>query len=251
MASTEPLFGPRLKVARANTHIRDLESLLDSFLCDNPHRVVLKEDPDYGAIVRTEYDRPLPNETATIIGDAVHNLRSALDHLACDMVRQSGEKPDRNHGFPIYGDKAGFDGGITSKLRGADAKFLDFVKAQRPYRDNGGNTWLHDLAALDNDDKHIVLTPTISTLKIAEMRVLNPDGDVFMEITDLTLGSHGGVRSAMGIEVPGTKFEINGEPTVSVCFDKIEALEGAAVVDTLRDFSRGVTGIIKEAAKLF
>lgn len=37
-----------------------------------------------------------------IAGGAVHNARSALDHLACGLVYLNGKKPSRRTAFPLY-----------------------------------------------------------------------------------------------------------------------------------------------------
>lgn len=251
MPAIEPLFGSKLKISRANRHIRDLESLFDSFVNDNPYRLKVNANEDGSFTVTSEFERSLPSETATIIGDTIHNLRSALDHLACDMIRQSGQEPTRYHGFPIYEKKTDFDGGITSKMKGAANKFMDFVKAQRPYRDCGGNAWVHDLSALDNDDKHIVLTPTIGVVKISNARIILPDGGI-TTLTDVYVRGNGKINLIHITGIQGTpKLETDDKATLSIQLDKGTSFEGIDVVETLRQFSGGISEILNEAVNLF
>ena len=67
-----------LKLARAQSHIEDLEARVRTFLdsepCDLQHVAVAG-----GLGLRLRVKTPPPPELAAIVGDAVHNLRSALD----------------------------------------------------------------------------------------------------------------------------------------------------------------------------
>ena len=250
MSSTQPLFGSKIKIARANRHIRELESLFDAFFCDNPHRIRINKHPDQGIAISAEFDRPLPNETAAIIGDVVHNLRAALDHLACDMIRASGENPNRWHGFPIDKSQSGFEGNIAGKLKGAADKFVDFVKSQRPYRDNGGNAWMHNLASLDNDDKHIVLIPTVGVASLKNIHIKNPDGTTMITMKSLDVSGDGHVNVAR-FGGAGLEIESDRDATLTVRFDQRGPLERHNVMEVLAHFSGGVDVIVRDASKLF
>ena len=66
MPSKINLIGPKLKVARARRHTRDLSSLLDTFITDNPHRIEFCETSK-GLEVISHFETPLPIETAAIL----------------------------------------------------------------------------------------------------------------------------------------------------------------------------------------
>ncbi len=255
MALNVDLLGPRLKLARANRHIRDLHSLFETFVGDNPHRVEVNQDPDDGDFrVIGVFERPLPNETATIIGDAIHNLRACLDHLAAEAVRVGGQQaPDRNTGFPIYLGEADFNGGIASKLKGAPAAFTELVKNLTPFKThtNGttGNVLLWLLGQLDNLDKHLVLLPTVSVISIPFFQFLHPDGSVMASFTNTQVGGDGKVN-AIRISGDGIKAEISGEPTFSVAFKDTGLVDGEDVVKLLSALSQEVSRILAEAKKL-
>ena len=91
MPSKINLIGPKLKVARARRHTRDLSSLLDTFITDNPHRIEFCETSK-GLEVISHFETPLPIETAAILGDSLHNLRASLGCV--DKVAQP--QSDRN-----------------------------------------------------------------------------------------------------------------------------------------------------------
>jgi hypothetical protein len=98
----KPFDGPKLKVRRAEYHISDLHTRIDTFLARDPYRIVLEDDPETGKpawFVRITED--LSDDIPLVIGDAVHNLRSALDLLACDLVRLIPGKSDQGVAFPF------------------------------------------------------------------------------------------------------------------------------------------------------
>lgn len=72
--------GARLKVERADQHIHALERCLREFtensFTTRPHAS--------GMDITYTFLAP-PSEVALILGDAVHNLRSALDHLTWEL----------------------------------------------------------------------------------------------------------------------------------------------------------------------
>lgn len=249
-------LGPKLKLARANRHIGELESLFDTFFSDNPHRVeIINNDPDRpGLTVRGVFDRPLPNDVATVIGDAIHNLRTALDHLAAAAVRSAGQVPTRYTGFPIYEKEADFDGGHTGKLAGAPPEFITFVKGLKPYLhpksgSGGGNIDLWVLTQLDNLDKHDILLPTVSVGTLPELIVRNPDGVIKTRIGSTSVSGKGHVN-AISIGGAGLKYEVNGEPTFVVLFERTGLVDDVEVVALLRRLASVVSKIIADAGAL-
>ncbi len=101
-----------------------------------------------------------PVEWSLIMGDAVHNLRSALDLLAWQAVIAGVGTPSRSTCSPIY--KKQEDRKFSLALKGAPSHFIDAVRQMQPYIDapmaeawRGGRLWL--LYRLDIEDKHHLL----------------------------------------------------------------------------------------------
>jgi hypothetical protein len=75
-----------LKIARADEHIADLRELVDVYLSSGAYR--LKPERDQGVSrLRLHIDRQPPPQWSPIIGDALHNLRSALDARVVAVAR--------------------------------------------------------------------------------------------------------------------------------------------------------------------
>jgi len=66
-------------------------------------------------LVRIREDPPA--EWSAIIGDAVHNARSALDHLAFALVEANGGSADENTTFPITDKPEGYGDRLRRSLR--------------------------------------------------------------------------------------------------------------------------------------
>jgi hypothetical protein len=154
-ALDESLERPLLKVERADKHIAELPPAIEAFFERNPYGVVKEPDPDTGGWQwRIEIREEPPPQISLIIGDIVHNLRSALDHLADVLIRANGETPHSRVAYPICDTAEKFETTLTQIQRaGEDA--VDLVRETKAYP--GGNDGLWALKELDNIDKHRLL----------------------------------------------------------------------------------------------
>jgi hypothetical protein len=77
------------KLARANTHIQDIHSMFNHFDESNACEVCREstDNPNQVAF-RFKILQQAPVQLLTAIGDAVHNMRSALDSVAYELARQ-------------------------------------------------------------------------------------------------------------------------------------------------------------------
>jgi hypothetical protein len=162
-----------LKIDRATKHVNELNELLGK---TRPFSYIVETDTD----TRQRSASPKKNEAiaadmAVIIGDAVHNLRSALDHAFWDIVydRQRISRGIWDHGgpqrldsearriqFPFCTKAAGLDGEIKKRMaEHVGAKFCDALRRLKPYRDGDGNKMLYLIHELDLRDKHMLLIP--------------------------------------------------------------------------------------------
>jgi len=150
----------RVKVERAKKQLGDLERELIEFR-DSEYTVVGAEfDPKTGKPIGTNhplYILPLiPFDAIPASGDIVHNLRSALDHLAYQLVlvgtNDAGPTHPRRIQFPIAEDFVTYEARKAGQVEGMrdDAKLA--IDAAKPYK--GGNEDLWRIHELNNIDKH-------------------------------------------------------------------------------------------------
>jgi hypothetical protein len=156
------LDGPRLKVGRAKKHIANVEREVTCFLNDNPYVIVEEPDPEFGGKHggkqwRVRVKASTPDQLPVMVGDAIHNLRSALDLLIRQLVEANGKDPQRE-AFPIRGSEAEFlsgRDGLKSLKGHISADAMSVLRDLQPYQ--GGNDSLWRLHRLGITDKHRLL----------------------------------------------------------------------------------------------
>jgi hypothetical protein len=166
-----PFVGTKLKIIRAYDHLKALNAEIDAALAGQPNAVIGQIEPETGdKVYRAQITWQPPREWGLLLGDCVHNLRSALDHMVWDLVLLNGGTPDSNTEFPIYwdGTKYGLKGQAERKLKGVSAQATDLIEQSQPYHAPvpcSHPLWV--LHELDVIDKHhsILLTASIANLR--------------------------------------------------------------------------------------
>jgi len=156
------LSGVRVKIDRAKKHLADLDVAIRAFEALEPHRVVTHKESSTGdEIYRYCSLVPIPDEWGAVVGDCVHNLRSALDLLANALVRENGGVPGDRTAFPIGSSETDFRTSAIKRIEGASATAIKIVSDLNPYR--GGNEPLYRLHRIDIADKHRLLIPVAAS----------------------------------------------------------------------------------------
>lgn len=148
----------RRKVNRAKHHIEELDGRIRAFFNDGPapYPVIRKEEPETGDLTfKLGKCSPIPDDFPTIIGDVLQNLRTALDHLAWQLVLANNRTPTGQTAFPIAENLEKFEAMRDRKVEGMSQDAIDKICALKPY--GGGNEDLWGLHELNNVDKHRLL----------------------------------------------------------------------------------------------
>jgi hypothetical protein len=172
MDATERLSTIQLKVERAIKHIDELAVACKQFIDATPFTLGRVIDPHTGYYNFTVNDlKSPPPQIGLMAGDVIHNLRSALDHLAYQLVIVNGNTPSRHTCFPIFDDPAKLSTMDQRKVSGMSPAAIAAITAARPYR--GGNEPLWIVHELDIADKHhALLTTLVSVTQLSiEMNV--------------------------------------------------------------------------------
>lgn len=180
-----------------------------------------------------------PREVPLILGDAIHNLRTSLDLLACDVVRLNGKRADGVH-FPFAGDAHGLKQQIARKnFDRASAAAQALLVSMGPYK--GGNILLRGLHELDLMDKHQLIIP-VASQETVNARIQGPGGQV------LSLKNVGfaNFRNAF-VAGPGYTVEEGAGFTTKVSFGvgAPTPFPGRVVIETLHELADLVGGIIE------
>ena len=168
-----PFESTRLKIVRAYGHMKALNREVDAALELQPNGVIGQIEPKSGdKVYRADLVWQPPREWGLLLGDFVHNLRSALDHMVWDLVlaNPNSERPDSDTEFPIYADATRYalKHEAPRKLRGVLSTALDAIEQAQPYHAaNPTFSPLWALRELDIADKHrtLLLTGSIARLR--------------------------------------------------------------------------------------
>jgi hypothetical protein len=239
--------GPKLKIKRANKHIFDLNKLLTEFVASDFYRVSTEFNPNTGKHgIKVEL-KPMSDETALFVGDAIHNLRSALDFMVCEIV---GITDNREIKFPFCGKRSELEGTVNKgPIQAAGSIICDLIiNTIKPYR--GGNDLLYALHDLDIIDKHRLLLPVISVLSISNVRAKDDHGGIFhFDVIMDDRGPHGGY----GFPITGPykiTIENHGNPAFNIGLSN-GPLGGEPLIPTLHQLSQLVSGIVQAVEKAY
>ena len=118
------------KLERAYKHISDIDAAIRLFFESSPYVIVAKQDQQTGDYVSyVESVRDVPADVPLIAGDAIHNIRSALDHLAWQLVLSTGNTPGPSTSFPIFDSAAEYETRSERKVKGMRQAAIDAIGA--------------------------------------------------------------------------------------------------------------------------
>ena len=178
------IAGVDRKLQRAHQHFDELRSAVDHFMQTDFYTLVAPKQDRKGRLpIAVELIEPIPYlDWGVIVGDFVHNLRSALDQLIFQLSLPA-TFPDLPSGtsFPIFNSGVRFgerqrNGQFTRRsgryaTRLLPPKVSATVESLQPYhrRNNPDSRYLWMLHQLSNVDKHRIVA--VSTASIASVVV--------------------------------------------------------------------------------
>ena len=184
--AVNPLHSVQRKLEWADKHIVDLGHELAGFRVAKAKAVIRENDPNrpgYSRWILT--DANIPDPITLILGDAIHNLRSALDHFANAIVRDNGKQPSFKTDFPIWRspkfDRDEYEATVETKVGRAAKPVVQEFKGLEPY-EGGKNEILWALDKLNVVDEQrflvvLALRPrSVGFNPWAEMKkIVSPD----------------------------------------------------------------------------
>lgn len=235
MSTVSPFVAPRLKAQWGRARARELGNALAAFDETNPYRAATGAR---GGLT-VEYNGQFPDEIPLILGDAVHNLRTSLDLLACDLVALNN-KPTADVYFPFAKSADKLDHVIKSRhfdLAGEDA--VELLRDIKPY--TGGNLMLRALHDLDIMDKHQLIIPVHHRSRITKMVSRDPSG------ARVTIGENCDISLSGGGEIlmDGGPPDVDIVTVVQFGDNAPETLRRRPVLETLEQFTQLALGIIQ------
>jgi len=267
-AQDHPLAGVWAKISRAEKHIAELTSARKTFLNSRPYVFTGDQNPNSGHIDITVLDvKPTPLEILVIIGDVIHNLRSPLDLLACQLVKR--QRPSGNCKdiyFPIANSSERFMTVIDRpEIKHMGAEAVNQFQRLEPYRGgNGEAIWqIHELSIKDKHRFLIVVGAGLQRLLAASL-----DTSIFPRATIVPFDFSASVASdevvifEKGSKIlsvdpsvltpnPGDQRYVKLQAIGDITFDEPPVIDKKPVLDTLQGFVNVVRATVEQFAQLF
>jgi hypothetical protein len=237
------------KLHRSSEHIEEFGRAFRGFLQSNTNTITKHRD----ARGRHYFEYPfgsgeLPENLSLIAGDAIHNLRSALDHLAYAVASQPTRmkvtaRDLRSINFPIYESRQAFRDRHSATKRihehvGAD--WERFILSKQPYQRRGDRNLLR-ISRLDNVDKHRLLLRLLPYVDVGLWGPIGPGVETRRLVVQVKNNK---------IRVPALHHNATFGPCVAFA-DALKTNERAPVDFQLRKFHASVASVYRDVAVRF
>ena len=230
------------------------------FLAAHPCKLRPQYDPNTNFTDYTVEDIAEVNSAISLIaGDAIHNLRSALDHLAASLVRDAGNTPSKQTYFPICQSPAHYVAESPGKIKGMRKTDIARIDLLKPYLRGEDRLW--GLHRMDITDKHdLILTQTQCVggvnYRISEADTVETMGGINIfgrtPSTDkkiVTVPLFGQFptpeKGKVLVRFPGnTEKDEDDRFSFDIAFGDVQVFKGRLVLPSLRELANLVQGIV-------
>ncbi|MBI4479466.1 MAG: hypothetical protein HY651_05545 [Acidobacteria bacterium] len=172
----------KLKLIRAEEHLSLLDRRIEEYFNGKPLEVVKEADAEFVRFVLRIREQPAPY-LGVIIGDCLHNMRSALDHLLWQFINFPLPKEIRANklSFPIFLKEVRYREEMESNRlpRCISKEAMTLIDGLQPYHggDQANMHALWFLHELSNRDKHKMIHTTAGAAicdEVALAGTMNP-----------------------------------------------------------------------------
>ncbi len=248
-----PFEPSKLKLDRAAEHLREFESAVAAYLNSKPCAIIVEAFPGgltehmgtqaWNARIRN----PAPIKLSAMIGDIIHNLRTALDLLVCDLVTINGKSAKQVY-FPFCATASELSHVIRErKIHRAGSDVVALIESMKPY--TGGNIALRAIHDLDVTDKHHALLPVLAAASVPLRDLLGPnipDSVANFQILvahdgQMVIGTPNYLRIPLGTEIPSRFF---------LCLDFGPGVGPRPVIEGLHELAQEADRVFKALTSL-
>lgn len=254
-----PQYGALVKVERAKEHIRNLHGELSEF-GSGRYKIVTERDTEKRPAYRIAEIPEIPARILLIAGDAIQNLRAALDLLIYALVTNGSNSRDlKGIEFPIKETAAKYKSEGARKIKGLGHNAVRAIDLIEPYKGGKGDT-LWRLHALSIMDKHRLLIAVASNFTGIHMQSIAPDvfpEDVKTNPWLIYVGGSDCKRCPLEAGdvfyrgIPGEEVYENLQLRLDVAFNEPGILECEPMLPALNEFANLVSGIIENFSPMF
>ncbi len=251
----------RLKLKRAYQHISDLDIKRATFLDTRPCKVRAKYNPQSdrtGYIV--EHLEDVPPDLSLVAGDAIHNFRSALDHLVASLVAANHQPVTSLTAFPVFESFSKDEIKSSRKIKGMSLPDKELLSSADLYDGRYIDLW--GLHRLDIVDKHKLLI--IHAISVDAMNYRFSDAELEDAIGQKGVFGNPASTEKKTITIPfldtfpvpkvgneifsmsgNMEQEQDAQPGFDIAFGDVEIMKGKLVIPTMdgwRDLAEKIIG---------
>lgn len=245
------------KARRGAEHVLGFNRAFNTLGKENPYGVAVEFETDAGChVARIRVSQERLDETSTILGDILHNFRSALDviawQLACKRSVARAKRSRHRIAFPLTTSPAQFIEHSAIPFFPAETQAV--LERLQPYPGRDQNRFLKFLGDMSNADKHRLLHPALAQIELQGLKFYDTGdpcrdlsvewcirhGDVFEDKTKIALIDTG-IAEPESVEI-----DVAGEPATRIAFGDVGLGPNAAA-----EFIDVINLVLCEVAPLF
>jgi hypothetical protein len=239
--SEASLAGVREKFGQAENHFKLLQAEIRAWLHRDPQPIglsipYLDTESGWHVLYGIVNEQP-PLRLGVILGDFLHNARSALDHLVWQLVIANGHTPragPRGNAWPFAHTEDEWSTALGSHLRGVAPEHQALIKRTQPYEARNRpeapspeDTIPARLRFLSDIDKHQIVNPALMVIgdpgEGLSFRVVHGPGEIVKrQVNAGAAFEHGAPLVRVRVEplTPDTEVEMNGDAPADVAFSE-------------------------------
>jgi hypothetical protein len=174
----DPFYSARLRIARAQEHLQDLETQINSFFGEKPYTRVVEDDPDgIHEIHKIRLTRRFPFRWRILATEIVEHARSSLDHATWASAYLRTNNPNLEFGvFPFASDATKLANRIKGVSKDCPPEIQALLGRLQPYK--GGNDLLFALNDLCNLSKHALIMFIAGATAMGEIQGVGLTGPI-------------------------------------------------------------------------
>lgn len=235
-----PFSSPRMRVARAKEHIRNLDRRVKRFFDAKPYARVTDRDVDgLNDVHKVKLTKNFPAGVTSVAAEAIEGLRSALDQVAFATAVVSGVKHSKSAYFPISSSVAELDNVIKGRCKDIPPNIVSLFRSFNPYK--GGNDLIWALNSACNTSKHGIIVPVGMAAAGMHIKHMTISGSGAIPAPVWNSEKNEIVFATTG---PDTEFQYDLNISFFVAFGEVDGIGGQAAIPLLNAIAGEVNRIV-------
>lgn len=235
-----PFSSPRMRIARAKEHIRNLDRRVKRFFDFKPYANVIERDEDGTQdLHKVRLTKTFPASVTSVAAEAIEGLRSALDQAAFATATLTGIKHPKSAYFPISKTAAELDAVIKGRCKNIPPDIVSLFRSFTPYK--GGNDLIWALNNACNTSKHGIVVPVGMAAAGMHINHMKISGSGAIPAPVWNSERNEIVFAATG---PNTEFQYDLSISFFVAFGEVDGIGGQPAVPVLNAIASEVNRIV-------